>query len=183
MAVNPIQIGRQIHALRRSQGLTQNQLGERMHVSFQAVSKWERGETLPDTPLLPDLAAILGTTVDNILSGGEKNMKKPETFIRTATVAQMREGIDCFDKIGELLGKGSFFYKGAVGGVSVKIWTDFEESLGDPYLREAMVAEAAAQAMMDGTYFDPEDLRTGFQFPHWTEMALESAKKYGIMDS
>ncbi len=36
-------IGEQIAALRKSKGLTQNELGERLGVSFQAVSKWERG--------------------------------------------------------------------------------------------------------------------------------------------
>ena len=49
-------VGRQIALLRTDKGLTQSELGERLGVSFQAVSKWERGETLPDTGLLPDLA-------------------------------------------------------------------------------------------------------------------------------
>ena len=74
MPVNPIKAGRHIHALRRARGLTQNQLGDMLHISFQAVSKWERGETLPDVNLLPDLADALSTTVDNILNGGEKPM-------------------------------------------------------------------------------------------------------------
>lgn len=65
-------IAEQIYALRKAKGLTQNELGERVGVSFQAVSKWERGETLPDITVLPDLARVLETSVDNILSGGEK---------------------------------------------------------------------------------------------------------------
>ena len=182
MAVDPIKVGRQIFQLRRAKGLTQNQLGEQIRVSFQAVSKWERGETLPDVALLPELADALGTTVDNILNGGERHMKKPENYTRTATIAQMREGIAYFEKIGELLGKGSFFYMGAVGGVSLKMNMDFEESLKDPYIRECVVAEAATQAMMDGTYFDPEDIKSGFTYPHWAEVVQEYAKKYGIID-
>ncbi len=43
MPVDPIKVGRHIHALRRTRNLTQNQLGELLHISFQAVSKWERG--------------------------------------------------------------------------------------------------------------------------------------------
>ncbi|MBQ6898421.1 MAG: helix-turn-helix transcriptional regulator, partial [Clostridia bacterium] len=54
--------GEQIAALRKAKGLTQSELGERIGVSFQAVSKWERGETLPDITVLPDLAKILETT-------------------------------------------------------------------------------------------------------------------------
>ena len=70
--MNIEQVGKQIASLRKRKGLTQNELGERIGVSFQAVSKWERGETLPDITLLPDLAKILETTVDFILLGGEK---------------------------------------------------------------------------------------------------------------
>ena len=139
MPVDPIKVGRHIHALRRARNLTQNQLGELLHISFQAVSKWERGETLPDVNLLPDLAEVLSTTVDNILNGGERPMKTPEQYTRTATIAQMREGIDCFERIGELLGKDGFFYKGAIGGVNLKMNTDLEEGLADDYLRECFI--------------------------------------------
>lgn len=180
MPVDPIKVGRHIHALRRARNLTQNQLGELLHISFQAVSKWERGETLPDVNLLPDLAEVLSTTVDNILNGGERPVKTPEQYTRTATIAQMREGIDCFERIGELLGKDGFFYKGAIGGVNLKMNTDLEEGLADDYLRECFIAEAAIQAMMDGAYFSPEDIEHGFVHEHWRDVLKEYAKKYGI---
>ncbi len=64
-------VGKQIASLRNAKGLTQADLGERIGVSFQAVSKWERGETLPDTAILPSLASVLETSVDQILCGGE----------------------------------------------------------------------------------------------------------------
>lgn len=178
MAMNT---GRQISTLRKQQGLTQNQLGEKLHVSFQAVSKWERGETLPDVSLLPDLARALGTSIDQILTGGsEMEKKKPEEYTRTITMDQMREGLACFERIGELLGKGGYFYKGAVGGVNLKMNTDFEKYMADPYTRECFVAEAAIQALMDGAYISPDEIRTGLQYPHWREVMLEYAKKYGI---
>ena len=165
---------------RKEKELTQRDLAEGLHVSVQAVSKWERGETLPDVNLLPDLADALSTTVDNILNGGEKPMKTPEQYTRTATIVQMREGIDCFERIGELLGKGSFFYQGAIGGANLKMNIDLEEYLQDDYTREAMVAEAAIQAMMDGAYFDPEDIKSGFAHQHWIDNVLEQAKRFGI---
>lgn len=43
MSVNTEKVGNQIISLRKAKGLTQAQLGERLSVSFQAVSKWERG--------------------------------------------------------------------------------------------------------------------------------------------
>lgn len=182
MSADPGQVGRKIYILRKQKGMTQNQLGERIHVSFQAVSKWERGETLPDASLLPELAQALGTSIDNILIGGDGEMaaKKPEEFTRRVTVAQMREGIECFERMGELLGKDSLFYYGAVGGVNLRMNMELEESLEDPYTKECLVAEAAIQAMMNGAYMDPEDIRTGFQFPRWAEIVGDTAREYGI---
>ena len=47
MPVNPERMGEQIRALRTSKGITQNELGERLNVAYQTVSKWERGHTHP----------------------------------------------------------------------------------------------------------------------------------------
>lgn len=44
MSINAKKVGEQIAALRKAKGLTQNELGERLNVSFQAVSKWECGK-------------------------------------------------------------------------------------------------------------------------------------------
>ena len=60
-----------ISAKRRSKGLTQQQVAQRLSISFQAVSKWENGTTFPNTELLPALADLLGVTVDEMLRGHE----------------------------------------------------------------------------------------------------------------
>lgn len=182
MSLTPIQVGRQICCLRKHLGLTQNQLGERLHVSFQAVSKWERGETLPDASLLPELARALETTIDFIMRGGDADMEKkpPEAFARQTTIAQIREGVECFERAGQLLGKDSFFYIGAVGGINLKMNIDFETYMADPYTREAMVAEAALQAMMGGAYISLADIEESFQYPHWVENVREAAQRYGM---
>ena len=52
------QLGARIAALRRAKGLTQEMLAEKMGVSPQAVSKWERGASNPDLYLIPKLAEI-----------------------------------------------------------------------------------------------------------------------------
>lgn len=48
-------------------GYTQQALADKLHVSFQAVSKWETGTACPEVDLLPAIAAILGTSVDALL--------------------------------------------------------------------------------------------------------------------
>ena len=53
-------IGQRIAELRKNKGLTQAELADRIGVSHQAVSQWERSETLPDILTLPALAEIFG---------------------------------------------------------------------------------------------------------------------------
>lgn len=60
-------IGEKIAAKRKALGLTQEQLGEKMNVSGQAVSKWECSESLPDITLLPALCGLLGISADELL--------------------------------------------------------------------------------------------------------------------
>lgn len=64
-------INENLKRLRKEKGLTQEQLAERLSVSFQAVSKWECGEGYPDIVMLPSIAQIFGVSVDELL-GMEK---------------------------------------------------------------------------------------------------------------
>lgn len=59
---------------RKQLGLTQTEIAKILNVSFQAVSKWENG-TLPNVEMLVDLALILKVSVDEILSGREKQQE------------------------------------------------------------------------------------------------------------
>lgn len=60
-------INEKICEFRKARGLTQEQLGLQLGISGQAVSKWEKGESLPDILLLPELCDILGMSVDALL--------------------------------------------------------------------------------------------------------------------
>ncbi len=57
-----------IAAKRKAKGLTQQQVADALHVSFQAVSKWESGASYPALDLLWALSRLLGVTTDEILS-------------------------------------------------------------------------------------------------------------------
>lgn len=63
------QFGRLIGQLRREKNYTQKQLAEQLYVSDKAVSKWERGLSMPDVSLLLPLAEVLGVTVTELLEG------------------------------------------------------------------------------------------------------------------
>jgi transcriptional regulator with XRE-family HTH domain len=58
-----------LQQLRKTHGYTQSDLADKLGVSFQAVSKWERGENLPDAYTLLAIADIYHVTVDEILRG------------------------------------------------------------------------------------------------------------------
>lgn len=59
-------IGDNIRLLRKTKGVTQEELAEAVHVSFQAVSKWENGGT-PDIEILPALASFFGVSIDELM--------------------------------------------------------------------------------------------------------------------
>ena len=61
-------IGKKIAELRRAKGFTQEGLADKLNVSAQAVSKWENDLSCPDILLLPEIASLLGATVDELLS-------------------------------------------------------------------------------------------------------------------
>lgn len=69
---DPKAFGRAIQAARKAQGLTQEQLGDRVGVSAQAVSKWENGDSCPEVPLLPDICAALEVSADALLGTADK---------------------------------------------------------------------------------------------------------------
>lgn len=63
--------GDKIFELRREKGLTQDALAELLGVTAQAVSKWERGESMPETAMLPKLAELFDVSLDTLF-GTEK---------------------------------------------------------------------------------------------------------------
>ncbi len=69
-------IGKFIASLRKEKGLTQQELGERLFVTDKAVSKWERGLSLPDIKILEKLALELNVDVSEILFGERGKNKK-----------------------------------------------------------------------------------------------------------
>ncbi len=62
-------IGVLLSNLRKENNFTQKQVAEKMQISDKTVSKWERGEGLPDISLLSELADIFSVSVDVLLSG------------------------------------------------------------------------------------------------------------------
>lgn len=67
--MNQAKIGRFIAELRKEQGWTQMQLGERLGVSNKTISRWENGNYMPDLAVLPELAELLAVSVNELIAG------------------------------------------------------------------------------------------------------------------
>lgn len=65
-------IARNIVNLRRKNGMTQLELAEKLNYTDKAVSKWERGESIPDVAVLKTIADLFGVTVDYLLTAEHK---------------------------------------------------------------------------------------------------------------
>lgn len=169
-------IGKQIALLRTNKGFTQSELGERLGVSFQAVSKWERGETLPDVGILPELADVLETTVDNILRGGNTCL----AFKGKIKVSDMIDGINALKTMGEKLGRDNKIYLSAIDGVNKNLNTHIEEAFNDEYVFEAFVAEAVIGNILQGKYVDMTDIKRSFRYEHFRKIVCEYALKHNM---
>ena len=73
--MDQIKIGSFIAVRRKRANLTQLQLADRLGITDKAVSKWERGITMPDTSIMLELCDILGISVNELLSGEKINME------------------------------------------------------------------------------------------------------------
>ena len=61
------EVGKRITEGRRAKGMTQMALADALGISYQAVSSWENGRTMPDISKLPEISELLGISVDEIL--------------------------------------------------------------------------------------------------------------------
>lgn len=176
MTLNLEQIGKFIQNCRKELGLTQAEVGERLNVSAQAVSNWERGETLPDISILPDLACMLRCSVDAILSGGNGC----GGYRRHVTVAQMREALSALDKIGELLGRDHFIYTCIIDALNTRMNTTIERSFTDPHIFEVFTLELLLGCIRNGDYVDPRDVQLNIQPHRAREYVLKVLDENGI---
>ncbi|MDR0906012.1 MAG: helix-turn-helix transcriptional regulator, partial [Oscillospiraceae bacterium] len=78
--------GENLKKLRREKDLTQEDLARFLNISFQSVSKWERGETTPDIAILPAIARYFGTTTDALLGVDklDEEAKMQEYYAKSA---------------------------------------------------------------------------------------------------
>ena len=168
--MDTLKIGRYIRHLRKAAGMTQKELAEKLHISFQAVSKWENGDTLPDTGILLDLCDILNTTADKLLNGG--SLAAVER--RLMRLEDVTTGFQYMESIGKLFGEDCTFFVGMVEGINEKMNIDLLTYLKDPMTREVMYAEVLIQGILSGRTVDMDEIEANFQ----NEKMVKEIRRY-----
>lgn len=163
--MDSLKIGQYIQNLRKAAGLTQKELAEKLNLSFQAVSKWENGDSLPDTGVLLDLCDILNTTADKLLNGGSLVAKER----RRMRLEDVVTGFQYLEDIGKLFGEDCSFYTGMIEGINEKMNMDILSYLKDPMTREVMYAEVLIQGILSGRTVDLEEIDAAFRNRHMVE--------------
>lgn len=82
-------IGNNIKLLRQQRNLTQEQIAEKLGVSYQAVSKWENNANTPDIALLPEIASIFGVSIDALFADNIMDYSDVFSFMKDDDVIRV----------------------------------------------------------------------------------------------
>lgn len=163
MAFSMEQIGRRISERRKEKNMTQMELTDRMGISFQAVSNWERCNSMPDISKLPGLAQILDLSLDSLLGNGESAelLKhaaegKTEEFVRENRVSQR-----AFEEVAPLLSPkdADVVFENTTPPFDL---SDIAEIL--PFISERLIDDLFRRGVENKNYQDLDDLEELFPF-------------------
>ena len=87
-------IGERIAQLRNAKNISQNQLAKLMDVSRQAVSKWENGQSLPDSLNMIKLADILDTDIEYLTTGRQVVPSRPPVVIKSVETIEVEKIVE-----------------------------------------------------------------------------------------
>jgi len=90
-------VGQVIHNKRKELSLTQEDLAQKVHVTRQAVSNWERNKTVPDDSMIAVLAENLGTNIDNFVSKSNKKQSGENTMSDKENTEQSGYKVNKYD--------------------------------------------------------------------------------------
>lgn len=144
-------VGQTISRLRKEHNMTQMELADLMNISFQAVSNWERGNSMPDITKLPELAELFGVSIDELLGQSHRLVQVAvedrlaeyvaEHDVTPAEVAEVAPILKP-DQVDQAVAAGHYEDLSAI-----------EELL--PFLGQELIVELAAKAFDAGRSMEP----------------------------
>ena len=165
--------GRTISALRKARNMTQMELADRLNISFQAVSNWERGQTMPDISKLGEISQILGVSIDELLGNG-KSTKVVEKLIKEEPVEEEMSAEDFLD-VAPLVkpDQAEKLWENVTDDVSME-----DLAMAAPFISGDMLDSMAVQAAKKDKSFDH---LVGL-LPFISKKAIKQCLDYVIMD-
>lgn len=146
--------GLKISELRKEKNMTQMELADKMGISFQAVSNWERGNSMPDVAKLPELAQIFDVTIDELLNEQSK-------LINSAAKEELGEYLNSHEVSAEELRHTAPILKPkqikeVIANMKIQSLAEIEDVV--PFLEKDTINELALKAMKKEDYTGLEDI-------------------------
>ncbi len=202
-----MKVGKTISNLRKEKNMTQMELADKLNISFQAVSNWERGQTMPDISKLGELADIFGVTVDELL-GSIKGAQVVEKIIREEPIEEkltaeeflemapmvrpkqaekLWESVQADITLKDLVRAAPFLSESTLDSLAldaVRRDRSFESLMGLlPFLSQATVDECVQQVLADGLDIKKVIMAAPFLSRESIErLADRVLKEGGVMD-
>ena len=155
------EIGRKILSLRKSRNMTQVNLADKLGITYQAVSSWERGNSMPDIEKLPEISKLFEISIDELIGESkvvtmmlDTSKQEPENF-EELTEEDITEVLPILkpDQITEV-----------VNGVNKSALKDVHKLL--PFMEPEDIKEFATEAFNTGNsisiylpFLDSEDVK------------------------
>lgn len=122
-------------------------------MSFQAQSKWETRETLPDVSIMLQLADILETSVNKIITSRNVTLQRNKRI----NIDNIKEGFKTLESLKIFFRENSTFYRGAIEGINTKMNIGIEKYLKDDYICEVLVSKVIIQYLLIVYKLDESD--------------------------
>jgi len=130
-------IGRRIAELRKQNNMTQFELADKLGISFQAVSNWERGNSMPDISKLPQISELFNTSIDEIIGKPNRILadvaRGAEINIEAHTSEDINDAVSLIkpQKIKEIIAQSDFSVK--ISALLPYLDNEYIEELVDKY--------------------------------------------------
>ncbi len=177
-----LSLGINIRRYRLDRNLTQEEVANHLGISFQSISKWERGEAYPDIEMLPVLANYFGVNVDELLGVSEQARKEKYDDINFSWRDNNKNGLHC-DNVSLMRDALKLFPNDAL--LLVQLSTSLEKLGGDEKEKEKHLRESIDVQEQIINYCPDCEVRGAtlynICFAYWKigekEKAIEQAKK------
>ncbi len=129
-------IGAKIREYRQKKGLTQDALAAELHVSSQAVSKWENGQTMPDISLLVPISKVLGIGLNDLL-GGDRREELEKKYHEAEDLSEEITLLVALEALAEFPDDEQFLYRRAYSEYRLGMLDLEQPNKANFYFREA----------------------------------------------